>query len=195
VPIPSAAPSLRSRLRLLFFAFTTAALGGAAQASATSLTPGDVVVYRVGTGSGALSSGTFPVFLDEYDPNGNLVESVALPTATSGLNKPLVAGGTASSEGLLTLSANGEYLIESGYDTGVGTKEVSATSDTSVPRTIGRVSASGEINTSTALTDAGNETTRAVRPVTTAKSSGGAAQARKRAAASTTRRSVPARRR
>jgi hypothetical protein len=53
-----------------------------AQASA-ALTPGDVVVYRVGTGSGALSSAAFPVFLNEYEPNGTLVESVALPTSTS----------------------------------------------------------------------------------------------------------------
>jgi hypothetical protein len=127
----------------------------AAQASA-ALTPGDVVVYRVGTGSGALSSAAFPVFLNEYEPNGTLVESVALPTSTSGSNKPLLASGSGSSEGLLTLSANGEYLIESGYDAAIGTAKISETSDTSVPRTVGRVSASGAVDTSTALTDVGN---------------------------------------
>jgi hypothetical protein len=127
----------------------------AAQASA-ALTPGDVVVYRVGTGSGALSSAAFPVFLNEYEANGNFVESVALPTSTSGSNKPLLASGSGSSEGLLTLSANGEYLIEAGYDAALGTAKISETSDTSVPRTVGRVSASGAVDTSTALTDVGN---------------------------------------
>jgi hypothetical protein len=145
-------------LRPLLLAAIVGALAliAAAQAQATSLTPGDVVVYRVGTGSGALSSSAFPVSLDEYAPNGTLVESVALPTSTSGSNKPLLASGSGSSEGLLTLSANGEYLIESGYDAALGTSKISETADTSVPRVIGRVSASGEINTSTALTDVGN---------------------------------------
>ncbi len=155
---PPLATSRRSPLRLLLLTFTLLAIAlvGAAQASATALTPGDVVVYRVGSGTGALSSGAFPVFLDEYEPSGKLVESVALPTAVSGSNKPLLASGSASSEGLLTLSANGEYLIETGYDTTPGGTKVSETSDTSVPRTLGRVSASGEVNTSTALSDVGN---------------------------------------
>jgi hypothetical protein len=155
-----AVPRYRSWFRPLLLATIVGALAliaaAQAQAQASSLTPGDVVVYRVGNGSGALSSGAYPVFLDEYEPSGKLVESVALPTSTSGSNKPLLASGSASSEGLLTLSANGEYLIESGYDTTLGGSKLSETSDTSVPRTLGRVSASGEVNTSTALTDAGN---------------------------------------
>jgi hypothetical protein len=146
-------------LRPLLLAAIVGALAllAAAQAQATSLTPGDVVVYRVGTGSGALSSSAFPVSLDEYAPNGTLVESVALPTSTSGSNKPLVASGSGSSEGLLTLSANGEYLIETGYDAALNTSKVAETANPGVPRTLGRVSASGEVNTSTALTDVGNE--------------------------------------
>lgn len=152
-------PSLRSPLGLILLTavFVAGTLAGAARASAASLSAGDVVVYRVGTGTNALSSSAYPVFLDEYEPNGKLVETIALPTTTSGSNKPLVASGSASSEGLLTLSANGEYLIETGYDTSVGATKVSETPIPSVPRTLGRVSASGEINTSTALTDVGNE--------------------------------------
>jgi hypothetical protein len=125
-------------------------------ALASSFTPGDVVVYRVGTGSGGLSGSAFPVFLDEYEPSGKLVESLALPTSTSGSNKPLLASGSATSEGLLTLSANDEYLMMTGYDTSVGTSKLSETLSASVPRTVGRVSGAHEINTSTALTDFGN---------------------------------------
>jgi hypothetical protein len=147
--------SLRPKLSAVVALIAAIVLVLAAQASA-ALTPGDVVVYRVGTGSGALSSAAFPVFLNEYEPNGTLVESVGLPTSTSGSNKPLLASGSGSSEGLLTLSANGEYLLAPGYDAAVGTAKISETSDTSVPRTVGRVSASGAVDTSTALTDVGN---------------------------------------
>ncbi len=131
------------------------ALAFAAQAQAsTGFSAGDVVVYRVGTGSGVLSSSATPVFLDEFEPSGALVETVALPTATSGSNKPLLASGSAGSEGLLTLSADGNYLMASGYDASVGTAKVAETSSSSVPRTVARVSAAGEVDTTTALTDA-----------------------------------------
>lgn len=127
----------------------------AAQASAT-LTPGDVVVYRVGNG-GSLGSAAVPVFFDEYDSTGKLVESIALPTTTSAPNHRLTASGSGSSEGLLTLSANGEYLIGTGYDAALGTSKVAETANPGVARTLARVNASGEINTTTALTDVSNE--------------------------------------
>ncbi len=126
-------------------------------AFASGFTPGDVVVYRVGTGSSALSSSATPVFLDEYEPNGHLVESLALPTTGANPpNKPLLASGSASSEGLLTLSGDGEYLMATGYDTSVNTAKVSETASATVPRTVGRVGISGEVNTTTALTDFAN---------------------------------------
>ncbi|HEY1687296.1 MAG TPA: hypothetical protein VGF95_00360 [Solirubrobacteraceae bacterium] len=153
----------RSRLALASIGLAVAllaslaALGArAAAAGATSLTPGDVVVYRVGNG-GSLSGSATPVFLDEYNASGTLVESVALPTSTEGSNKPLLASGTASSEGELSLSTDGKYVVLTGYDTTVGHAEVAETSSSSVPRTVGRVSASGEVNTTTALTNFSTE--------------------------------------
>jgi hypothetical protein len=123
-----------------------------AHASSPTFTPGDVVVYRVGNG-GSLSSSAAPVFLDEYTPAGTLVQSVALPTAASGANKPLVASGSAASEGELTLSADGDYLMAAGYDTSVGTAGVSGSAAATIPRTVARVDANGAVDTSTALTD------------------------------------------
>jgi hypothetical protein len=126
----------------------------AAIARATSeFVPGDVVVYRVGTGASELKSSATPVFLDEYTSAGTLVQSVALPTSTNGQNKPLLASGSASSEGLLTLSADSRYLMATGYDTSVGTSKVAETSSTSVPRTVARVSGTDEVDTTTALSD------------------------------------------
>jgi len=136
----------------------TLAYGLAVHAQAAMATPGltagDVVIYRVGTGAGALSSSATPVFLDEFEPSGKLVESIALPTTASGPNKSLLASGSAGSEGLLTLSADSNYLMATGYAAASGSAKVAETTSASVPRTVARVSSSGEINTTTALTDA-----------------------------------------
>ena len=131
-----------------------AAVAGTAQAA--SFAPGDVVVYRVGNGSTGLSGTSAPVFFDEYSPSGTLVQSLALPTSASGANKPFVASGTGTSEGLLTLSANDEFLLATGYDAAVGVAKIGETTSASVPRGVARVSAAGAIDTSTALTDFGN---------------------------------------
>ena len=129
------------------------AAGAPAASAASGFTAGDIVVYRVGDGTTALSGSAAPVFLDEYSPSGTLVQSVPLPTAASGTNNPLVASGSASSEGLLSLSSDGRYLVLPGYDTAVGTTKISSSASTAIPRTIGLVDAAGDVNTSTALTD------------------------------------------
>src|SRR5579885_2525391 len=67
-----------------------------------AFTPGDVVVYRSGDGSGSLVNTGNAVFLDEYKSDGTLVQTVALPTTASGSSKQLIAGGTATAEGLMT---------------------------------------------------------------------------------------------
>jgi hypothetical protein len=123
-------------------------------AASAAFTPGDIVVYRVGAGASALSSAATPVFLDEFEPSGKFVESFPLPTAVSGANKPLLASGTASSEGLLTLSGDSNFLLATGYAAAVGTAKVAETTSASVPRTVARVGIGGEANTTTALTDA-----------------------------------------
>jgi hypothetical protein len=126
----------------------------AGTAHATSgFTAGDVVVYRVGDGSSSLSGSGAPVFLDEYSPSGSLVTSVALPTSDNGSRHALVGSGTANSEGGLTLSADGRYLVATGYDATVGTAGLASSAATSVPRTVARVDASGDVDTSTALKD------------------------------------------
>ena len=114
---------------------------------ASAFTPGNLVVVRIGNGSAALSSAATPVFLDEYTPAGGLVQSVALPTSVSGNNHSLTLSGSATSEGSLTLSVNGQLLVLAGYDAVAGLASVS--SDSTTNRTIGTVSANGTINTST----------------------------------------------
>src|SRR5258708_2729994 len=77
---------------------------------------GDLVVVQVGTGVGALSSSATAGFLDEFPAAGGaMVQSIALPTAVSGLNQPLTFSGSATSEGFLHLSADGQWLALAGY--------------------------------------------------------------------------------
>ncbi|WP_218082071.1 esterase-like activity of phytase family protein [Anthocerotibacter panamensis] len=121
---------------------------------AAPLTPGNLVVYRVGDGVGSLINTGNPVFLDEYTPAGVLVQSLALPTTSSGPNRRLVASGTATSEGLLAPSADQRFLFLTGYDSVLPSPvSLSGTASVTVNRVVGRVDASGNIDTTTALTD------------------------------------------
>jgi hypothetical protein len=120
---------------------------------AAAFTPGNLVVYRVGDGSANEVNTGNPVFLDEFTTDGTLVQSIALPTAANGAQKPLVASGVGTSEGFLTRSTDGRCLLVPGYGTTTGGSSLSGTTAASVPRVIGRVDGSGNIDTSTALTD------------------------------------------
>jgi hypothetical protein len=127
-----------------------AALAAISTAQAAPIAAGDIVLYRVGTGSGSLTSAAANVFLDEYTQTGTFVQSIAMPTAVSGSNNVLTASGSATSEGELTLSADGRYLVLTGYNASVGTGSVKGTSGN---RTVGLVDMNGNTNTSTVLTD------------------------------------------
>jgi len=134
-------------------------LGGIVTTLAAPFTPGNLVVYRVGDGAATLTSAATPVFLDEYTTVGSLMQSIPLPTAVSGSNRRLTASGSSTSEGLMTLSVNGQFLMIPGYDADVGTAAVPQTASTVVNRVVGRVDASAHIDTTTALSDAYSGTT------------------------------------
>lgn len=139
------------RSRMLFIPFALLIfLHGQSQGTFTG---GNIVVYRVGDGSVTLTGAAAPVFLDEYTPAGVLVQTIALPVAASGSNHMLTAAGIGSTEGALTISANGEFVILTGYNTAVGTNSIGGSSSTTRPRTVGLVRYDGIVNTSTSLTD------------------------------------------
>jgi hypothetical protein len=138
------------------------------RASAAPFALGDLAIYQVGTGSAALSSGSTAVFIDEYTPTGMFVQSIPMPTAVSGSNNPLTASGTASSEGNLSLSGNGQDLVFTGYAAAPGVASIAGTSTTSATptlRDIGLVNAQGAIDTSTTTTAfSGNNPRSAASP-------------------------------
>ena len=116
---------------------------------AATFTPGSIVAYRVGNGSAAVGAAADPVFLDEYSPNGTLLQSIALPTAAGSapLTNALTASSTGS-EGLMMRSIDGTCLTLAGYASAVGTANVGTGTGL---RDVAFVSAAGAIDTTTTL--------------------------------------------
>jgi len=83
--------AVRTVVQSALIALFVLVLGRTSQAG--SFTAGNIIVYRVGDGSGSLVLSGNPVFLDEYTPSGTLVQSIALPTSVNGSNQPLIAQG------------------------------------------------------------------------------------------------------
>src|SRR5665213_1879517 len=117
-----------------------ALLSLAAAAHAQLFTAGDLVVLQDGNGSAALSSAGTAIFLDQYTTSGSFLNSLAIPSTGS---SALVNSGTASSEGTLNLSANGQYLVFAGYNVAAGTAGVAGATSASVPRGIATVNSAG----------------------------------------------------
>ncbi len=117
-------------------------------------TAGDLVVVRVGTGTGSLVNTGNPVYLDEYAIDGTLVQSIALPVAANATNHPFVLGGTSTTEGALNRSADRRFLALAGYATAPGgSTSLGGSSSSTINRVVARVDFTGAIDTSTALSD------------------------------------------
>ena len=105
-------------------------------------TAGDLVVLQVGNGSATLTSAGTPIFLDDFSTSpSDLVSSLSIPSTGA---DALVNSGTATSEGELSLSANGEDIVLAGYNTSAGTTSVASSTAANVPRALATVDASGD---------------------------------------------------
>ncbi len=111
-------------------------------------TPGNLVVLRIGDGSTTLSSASARVSLVEYTPGGTLVQAIDVPS--TGTDK-LTNSGSATSEGALSLSADGRYLSFVGYDALTGVASIAGTSTNKV---VARVDAAGNIDLTTKFPNA-----------------------------------------
>jgi len=151
---------------LIYTGLAVIALTGAtAKVQAAAITPGDLVIYRVGDGSAALGGTATSVFLDEYTTGGALVQSFALPT-TGG--SALSAVGNSTTEGTLSLSQDGLSFVYTGYRKNVGGASPSADVTAVTPRVIGTLSLAGVVDTSISLTNIGGSgAANAIRSATT----------------------------
>ncbi len=139
-------------MKCFFFLGALFLTGGLPMAGAAPFAAGNVVIYRVGTGTGSLLTVATPVFLDEYSPTGTLVQSLPLPVAVNGAQRRLTASGTATSEGSLQRSADRRFLTLTGYDADVGTPSVGTSTAAAVPRVVGFVDQNGVTDTTTTVT-------------------------------------------
>jgi len=125
---------------------------GVGRAASQAFTIGDLVIYRVGTGTSSLSGAAAAVFLDEYTTDGTFVRSITMPTEVVGQAHRLVASGSSQYEGYLTRTANGRYLIVPGYDGPLGSAVI-AMDATAVNRVIGKVDGDGNVDTTSGFGD------------------------------------------
>jgi hypothetical protein len=148
-------------------------LGLPAGAAGAPFTTGDLVVVRVGDGTGLHGGTGDPVFLDEYSPTGALVQSIQLPSAGAGDQHALVLGGVGTvllngGDGQITRSADKRFLVVAGYGRDVGgSGPITSTNPSTVPRVIARVAAGGAVDTTTALSDFGGSSGSAIRGAAT----------------------------
>src|SRR4051794_10869748 len=90
-------------------------------AASGQLTSGNLFVYRVGDGSGTLTTTSASSFIDQFNTttaSQTPINTVAIDN--SGANR-LTNSGSATSEGFLTRSTNGLLLNFGGYDADAGT--------------------------------------------------------------------------
>jgi hypothetical protein len=119
--------------------------------AAAAFTPGNLVVLRVGSGTGAISNVATAVFLDEYNTAGTLVQTVAIPSTGAAA---MTVSGTATSEGVLSLSQDGSKICFAGYRKDAGQANPVTDLPATTNRVVGLVGADGVVDTATAVTDA-----------------------------------------
>lgn len=123
--------------------------------TAPYFTDGSLIVSRVGDGDTALSSAAARVSLLEMTPDGKATgKVVVLPNALKPNAGGLVDSGKSSTNGHLQLSADGQFLLLTGYDAPIGTESVVGTTATAVHRSIARVDPSGKVWLGASLKDA-----------------------------------------
>lgn len=133
-----------------------AALVTTSIASASPFTAGNVVVYRVGgsTAETTLTNLGNSIWLDEFTSAGTLVQSINVTSLSAA---GLVASGTATSEGMMTLSGNGQFITLGGYVSGLPNgSSLPATTSAAINRAIVNVNLGGTITSQTNLSDYGS---------------------------------------
>ncbi|MGI4874814.1 MAG: T9SS type A sorting domain-containing protein [Janthinobacterium lividum] len=118
--------------------------------TAAAFTPGNIATVRVGDGAATLTTAATAEFVDEYTLSGTLVQSIPLPTADNGTVHALTNSGTSTSDNL-TRTADGRYLLLTGYNAIPGTTGIVTST---VSRVVARIASDGSVNTNTLITDA-----------------------------------------
>jgi hypothetical protein len=117
------------------------------------MTPGNLVVLRVGNGSSTLNGNTRALSMEEITQAGSSVSSFSVPTSDSGSNYRMTLRGSAETEFCINLTQDATKVVFPGYVTDPGTNNASSTSSSTIPRGLGFMDNTGAFNTSTTTTD------------------------------------------
>ena len=143
--------------RILRLATTFVVVSLGTSVLAANFTPGNLVIYRKGDGTSALTNCGNPVFLDEYTTDAvTHVQAVMLRTNYFGANSPLLANGTEFADGLITRSVDGRFILVNGYGATLGqftNLSIQARDAIEVPRIVGLVDQFLNQDTTTAQTN------------------------------------------
>jgi len=115
-----------------------------------SLTSGNLVVLRIGDSTATLASTGNTLAVDQFTTSGSYVNSIILPK--TGVNA-ICLGGTATSEGQLSLATNSSAISFLAYKTAAPyASAVGSTTSAAVNRTVVTVNASGTVSFPTLTT-------------------------------------------
>jgi hypothetical protein len=95
------------------------------------------------------SSAATSITIEEHKLDGTLGITTDLPTAAGGGNLAIFESGSASSEGSLSLSGDGRYLIVAGYNS---TSTQTSVASAAVPRIVARIDAASPANINSTTT-------------------------------------------
>jgi hypothetical protein len=113
------------------------------------------MVLRLGNGAAPLTNAATAGFVEEYTLDGNLFavpnNPIPLPAGGSLGGNRITFSGTATSEGNLSISLNGKFVVLGGYDADAGTPTVASSPSTVVKRVIGRIDRQHNVDASTKL--------------------------------------------
>lgn len=113
----------------------------------------NILVYKVGDGTSYGTNTAAPAFVLEYlrdsSSQSSPVRTIAIPNTGS---SRLVNSFSATTEGLMSLSNDSTLLVFGGYDTTIGTTNLTGTSTSLVPRVIDTISWRGLVGRASATT-------------------------------------------
>jgi hypothetical protein len=113
--------------------------------AAAPFSPGNIAVLRAADSSS--DGASCAAFIDEYTPQGSLVQSLAFPTLPLPGSKAFSLSASDPYAGIVTLTEDENALLVVGYAAPPGTASVETTLSASVNRVVAIVSAHGDINT------------------------------------------------
>ncbi len=115
-----------------------------------TLSSNNLIVIRVGDGSQTLSLNGNSMFLDQFDTNGNYINTVTIPdngtNAIIAIGQDNVTGVNSGSTtgSCLSQSLDGRYMVIAGYNTNLGySTNLASSTAAAIPRAVGMVESQG----------------------------------------------------